>query len=296
MTFAAFVLSTGRCGTQWLATSLAGAYSDLITADHEPLRDRYEPRKALGRSASATSPSTLPTAGFEHCREIERQLDTRSDVECGHLVWSTTPDLAERFRGRVRIVHLTRHPVTTCCSWMTHAAFQPPIPEKILLSPFDEGIRFAEYQQTWATLSPFEKYLFYWCEVHAFSLDLESRLDVPWLRLRYEDLFDGDVLVRLVDFLELPHRAGIFSHRTALVDRYQFLNNVWQLWQIIDNPPRVKVIAQQLGYSLSGVEETALRRRYPASRPKGFSRWCGSMPPSIRPCHPTLIAEAVRIN
>ncbi len=177
--------------------------------------------------------------------------------------------MADRFRGRVRIIHLTRHPVTTRCSWLTHAAFQSPIlphiPEKILLSPFDEGIRFTEYQQTWATLSPFEKCLFYWSEVHAFALDLQSRLDVPWLRLRYEDLFDSDGLERLVDFLELPHRAGIFSQRTALVDNHRFLSNVWQDWQVIDKHPRVTAIAQQLGYNLVGIKEAALRRRYLAS-------------------------------
>ncbi len=266
MTFAAFVLSTGRCGTQWLATALADTYSDLITTDQEPLRDRYVPRKVLGCSASANAASVLPPAVLEHCRSIEGQLDTRSYVECGHLGWSTTPYLAERFRGRVRIVHLTRHPVTTCCSWVTHGAFQPPflphIPEKILLSPFDEGIRFTEYRQTWATLSPFEKCLFYWSEVHAFALDLQSRRDIPWLQLRYEDLFDGDGLERLLDFLELPHRASIFSQRTALVDNYRFLTTVWQDWQIIDNHPRVTEIARQLGYNLSGIEEAALRRRY----------------------------------
>ena len=34
---ATFFLSTGRCGTQWLAASLAEHYGDMATVDHEPM-------------------------------------------------------------------------------------------------------------------------------------------------------------------------------------------------------------------------------------------------------------------
>ena len=266
MTIATFILSAGRCGTQWIATSFADVYSDHIDAEHEPLHDRYDARQILLCSALTNSPPAFSPEVLDHLDKIEGQLDTRSYIECGHPNWATIPYLADRFRGRVRIIHLTRHPIPTCCSWLTHGAFQTPllphVPAKILLSPFDEGIRFKEYQQTWNNLSPFEKCLFYWSEVHAFAIDLQSRLDAPWLRLRYEDIFNGDGLERLLEFLNLPHRARIFNERSEVVDKYRYLSGVWQDWRIIENHPRATAIAQQLGYNLDGIDEVALRRRY----------------------------------
>ena len=121
--FATFFLSTGRCGTQWIATSLADEYSDQIAVEHEPLHRRYEARNVLGHRDVTSSPSALPAAVLEHMDWIEGQLETRSYVECGYPNWSTIPHLAHRFRGRARVIHLTRHPVPTCSSWLTHRAF-----------------------------------------------------------------------------------------------------------------------------------------------------------------------------
>ena len=176
------------------------------------------------------------------------------------------PFFADRFRGRVRIIHLTRHPVPSCYSWLTHGAFQTPllphIQPKILLTPFDEGIRFREYQATWDGLSPFEKCLFYWSEVHAFAIDLRSRLDTPWLTLRYEDLFYGDGLARLLEFLDLPRRPSILGQRSEVVDAFRYLSPVWDDWRIIKEHPRAMAIAQELGYDLEEIDEVALRSRY----------------------------------
>jgi hypothetical protein len=266
MNFASFILSTGRCGTQWIASSLADVYSDRMDVEHEPLHDGYEARKILAHGDSTHPAQAMPPAVLEHLDRIVDRLSTRPYMECGHPNWSTIPYLADRFRGRVRIIHLTRHPVPTCCSWLTHGAFQTPllphVPEKLLLSPFDEGTRFREYRQTWEKLSPFERSLYYWSEVNALALDLQSRSDAPWLRLRYEDLFDGDGLERLLEFLELPDRAGIFGQKRKVVDRYQYISGVWQDWRIIENHPRAMAMAQQLGYDLNGIDDMALRRRY----------------------------------
>ena len=245
---------------------LDGSYSDRIAVEHEPLHNRYNARKVLAGSALANLPSSLPLEVLQHMEKIEGQIEKQAYIECGHPNWSTIPYFAERFRGRIRIIHLARHPVPTCCSWLTHGVFQTPllshIPEKILLSPFDEGIKFKEYRECWKRLIPFEKSLFYWSEVNAFALDLQSRLDVPWLRLHYEDLFDGDGLRQLLEFLELPPRETSFKQKCKVVDKYRYVSPVWQDSQIIRNHPRAISIAQHLGYRLTTIDEIALRRRY----------------------------------
>lgn len=269
MNFAAFILSTGRCGTQWLATALAEAYPDRLAVEHEPLHEGYEPRRALRYTAAAHVPPRLPPAVLRHMDAIEGRLETVSYLECGHPNWSTIPLLAERFRGRVKIIHLVRHPVPTCWSWLTLQAFQPPLLPHIAprtpLTPFDEGTRFAEYRSSWDALAPFEKCLYYWSEVNAFALALQARLDTPWLRLRYEDLFAGDGLERLLEFLHLPARGPILHRRRKVIDQHRSILVGREDWQVIRDHPRTVAIAQELGYAVDAVDAAALEGRYRAA-------------------------------
>jgi hypothetical protein len=266
MNFAAFILSTGRCGTQWLATALAEAYPDRLAVAHEPLHAGYQARKVLQHTAVANDAPQLPQQVVHHLEAIENRLETLPYIECGHPSWSTIPCLAERFRGRVKIIHLVRHPVPTSWSWLTLQAFVPPllphIKPRTLLTPFDEGSQFAEYRSRWDTLAPFEKCLYYWTEVNAFALALQSRLDAPWLRLRHEDLFDGDGLGRLLEFLQLPPRETILRRRCEVIDDNRSILPTREDWRVIRDHPRAVAIAQQLGYAVDAVDELALERRY----------------------------------
>ncbi len=266
MHHATFVLSTGRCGTQWLAATLAEAYPDRITVAHEPLHARYHSREALRGAGDARPQAQPPEVVLRHADAIEAGLLTRPYIECGHPCWSTIPWLAERFHGRVRIVHLLRHPVPTSYSWLTHQAYQPPLlphlAEKVLLSPFDEGVRFGEYRELWPKLTPLEKCLYYWAEVNAFALDLQSRLDLPWLRLRFENLFQAQGLGQLLGFLDLPPSDRMLGRRKDRVDAYQWQVAAPAAGQTLHEHPRVIELAAQFGYALDAVNEAALARRY----------------------------------
>lgn len=142
----------------------------------------------------------------------------------------------------------------------------PHLREKVLLSPHDEGVRFPEYARLWAELSPFEKCLYYWAEVHAFALDLQTRLDARWLRLKYEDVFGGDGIQQLLSFLELPAREVVFEQRTTHVDQFRYLTGAWQDWRLVRKHPHVVRVASQLGYDTDQVDEDALNRRYHSPR------------------------------
>lgn len=266
MHHATFVLSTGRCGTQWLAATLAEAYPGRITVAHEPLHARYQPRQALRGAGDASPQAQPPEVVLRHADAIEAGLLTRPYIECGHPCWSTLPWLADRFRGRVRIVHLLRHPVPTSYSWLTHQAYQPPLlphlAEKVLLSPFDEGVRFGEYRERWPQLTPFEKCLYYWAEVNAFALDLQSRLDLPWLRLRFEDLFQAEGADQLLTFLGLPPSDHMFGRRQDRVDAYRWHVPALAGGEALSEHPRVIELAAQFGYALDAIDEAALARRY----------------------------------
>lgn len=266
MTYATFILSTGRCGTQWIAQTFSSIYSDLLHVEHEPLHDRYHARNLLGWRDYGNASEKLSKECLEHLDEIEQILQTQSYLECGHPVWSLVPYLAWRFHGRIRMIHLVRHPVPTSCSWLTHQAYVPPLlpylKEKVFLSPFDEGVRFHDYQEQWDRLHPYEKCLYYWGEVNQFALDQEKSLDVPWFRLYYEDLFHGKGLESLLQFLELPSRETVFNQIDQTVDRFRYLSPVWQDWRMIKNHPQIMGVAHELGYQLEEIEEAILRQRY----------------------------------
>lgn len=262
---ATFVLSTGRCGTQWLAQALAGADARV---EHEPLHNGYAPRQMLGANDPAALDSRRARLIVAHADAIERELAVRDYIETGHPCWSSIPWLARRLAGRVRVIHLVRHPVPTACSWVSHGAFVPPLlptlPAKEFISPFDAGVAFPEYRATWDSLAPFEKCLVYWGEVNALALRLERAGGMTWLRLRYEDMFDAhsDALARLGRFLDRPIEAVARMDRRAQVDRHRFMLAQGPELERIARHPRVAAVAEALGYRVEDFSREELTARF----------------------------------
>ena len=263
--WATFMLSTGRCGTQWLGESLESCYGDLASITHEPIKRGYHPRKLLGLRRPAGLPSEKLIE--RHLARIEAVLATRPYIECGWPCYGALRYLAERFAGRIRIVHLVRHPVPTAASLVTHLCYHEPdrsdrLNELAMLTPDDAGISFPEYRGRWPAMDRFEKCLYFWAEINALGLKLEDELGVPWLRLRSEDMFKGDGLERLIAFLELPRRDAIFEARARRVDNYTLGTNVPIKGDAIADHPRVMEVARALGYDPLTYNENWLQARY----------------------------------
>ena len=251
---ATFFISTGRCGTQWLARHLDSTCGLEARVEHEPLHARYEARRLLG----SFDPESLGADGealLRHADAIEAHLERGPYFETGHPCWSALPYLAKRFKGRFCAVHLARHPLPTALSWMTLMAYAPPLlpsmRERVPLSPFDEGVAYPEYREEWARLPPFEKCLYYWAEVNAFALRQETALGVPWLRIAYEGLFEGDGLADLHAFLGIPDRAAGVA-RDMRVDAHRFLVPSAPDLAAAEKHPRVWEVAAKLGYGMPG--------------------------------------------
>jgi hypothetical protein len=260
MTEALFVLSTGRCGTQWLASVLRRMCGDSIDVRHEPLGSDYAPREMLAARDPSKLDAVLAGPILAHVDEIEQTLATRSYIECGYPSWSTIPYLIDRFAGRVRIVHLVRHPVPTAWSWVSQTAYCPPmsphLQEKVLLTPFDEGIQFESFRARWPEMTPYEKALFYWAEVNAFGQRLRD--SVPWMQVRFEDLLRGDELSRLLTFAGIDGSAA----PTEVIDEFRAHSGFWCDSRLITRHAEVLDVARELGYDPLDFDESKLRRRY----------------------------------
>jgi hypothetical protein len=262
MTEALFVLSTGRCGTQWLASMLQQICGNSATVMHEPLGDDYAPREMLSAGDPAKLTAALAEPILAHVDEIEAVLESRSYIECGHPSWSSIPYLIERFARRIRVVHLVRHPVPTAWSWVTQTAYCPPmgphVRERVLLSPFDEGIRLKSFRDGWAGITPYEKALFYWAEVNTFGLNLGRRVSVPWMQVSIEDLLRGDALPRLLAFAGIDAAAAV----VGVVDEYRAHSEFWCDSGLITRHAEVLTVARELGSDPLDFDEPHLRRRY----------------------------------
>lgn len=182
--YATFFLSTGRCGTQWCAAALRRSFGDLVLAAHEPLGFAYESRDLM----AGTPIEELETAGLvnQHIAQIEavlageRGCERKDYIETGWPSYGAIPLLAERLEGRIRLVHLTRHPVTTASSLATHGIYDRrriDILRSALRTPFDPNIsvNLGVTRAQWEAMPIFEKCLFHWGELNKNALDLKSR-------------------------------------------------------------------------------------------------------------------------
>jgi len=264
---ATFVLSTGRCGTQWLAHALALPGVGAGRVEHEPLGDRYRARLLLGRGGEPAALAPVDCARLEkHFAGIEVTLEHEDYFEAGFPCWSALPYLCRRLAGRIRIVHLTRHPVPVAYSWTAHGAYVPPVlpqvPEKILLHPGDRGVAFPEYAEAWPRLHAFERALYFWAEVHAFALRWQVIADVPWLRVEMKELFTPAGLARLTGFLDLGCGPELLGAAQDVVDEHHFQLGDWCDPHVIERHPRVTEVARALGYDPMAIDVAALKRRY----------------------------------
>ena len=250
--FALFVLSTGRCGTQWLAQHLGQACGAFATVTHEPLHEAYHSRQMLGAGDPRRLGPEIAAPILAHLDSVGRCLQKQPYIECGYPCWSSIPWFAEQLGGRLRILHLTRHPVSTAMSWLTHGVYQAPLAahlkERVLLSPFDDGVELIEYREQWARMSPFEKCLYWWTELHRFGLAQEQRLGLPWLRLRFEDLISGAAIAPLGNFLGMPVDKALEQARTQVVDQHRFVTLERPPPGVMRRHPRVVEMARALGY------------------------------------------------
>jgi hypothetical protein len=263
MDSATFFLSSGRCGTQWLAKNLKEVYADIAVVEHEPILRKYLPKTLLGLRDPARSENAQII--LDHTADIERHLEVKPYIECGWPCYGALRFFAQRFAGRIRIVHLTRHPIPTAGSMMTHNYYARTtiLDTWALLEPTDRGVAFPEYTDRWQTMNRFERCLYFWAEINTLGLILERELRVPWLRVKYEDLFNADGLGRVLNFLQLPRREAVYAARAQSQDRWHHFRTDEELdLTLIRQHPKIMAVAVMLGYKPLEADEAKIRERY----------------------------------
>jgi len=263
---ATFILSIGRCGTQWLASVFRKLYEDVLYVEHEPLHLAYQPRKTYG--LQQFSNNNIPEAVKSHLADIKHTLKEKPYLECGWPCWGALRYFAQALEGRIRIIHLVRHPVYSSFSWLTHQAFCPPLlphlgEGKVFLTPFDNGVVFKNFCDVWEQMSPLEKNFFYWAEINGFGICLEEEYSFPFLRINFEELFQPSSLKKITSFLDLAWKETLYDYAGkredkfsgGIVDSANDPELIFKYKDVID-------VAQQLGYNDLTVDAQRLMQRY----------------------------------
>lgn len=266
---AVFVLSTGRCGTQWLATHLGEIYADMAIVTHEPIGPAYRCRQFFRAYDRLDDMAAVPDIAA-HLAQIRSAVRRGTYVETGWPLFSALPLLVERLGIEVRIVHLTRHPVPTAISHMAHKTYggSPRIDgytQMAALDAFCDGVVQTDVREVWEDLTPYEKTLFWWTEVHLYAEELVQRYpSVAFHRVKAEDLLAGDeaTLQALCAFAGLPWRAALAARTAQRVDAWHHRTDTDFQWRRVFDHPVTVALAQRLGYDFASVDDRALVSRY----------------------------------
>ncbi len=262
-------ISTGRCGTQWLASHLADIYGARAEVTHEPLGPLYRPRQFF-RCYEDTSAMAATPEISQHLSRVEAVQRDRLYVETGWPLFAAIPLFVERFGTRLALVHLTRHPVPTSISHMVHQCYggsprDDGYTRLASLDPGCPGVFQPHYAAGWSAMSPYEKCLFWWTEVHLYGLQIESRYpQIPFLRCKSEDILRGDTAAigRLARLLDIGSGEELASRTEQRVDRWNHQTQLDFEWRQIFDHPRTLQVAETLGYQADAVEDERLEERY----------------------------------
>ncbi len=265
----AFVASAGRCGTQWLASSFNTYYSDLVDATHEPLTFKYSPRTLMRSPLPFEEHPNFPIID-SHIHRIVGVLESRVYLETGWPVIGALRLMCDVFGSKVKIVHLTRHPIYSACSMVTHRYYlsyrNDGYTSYAFLQPSDPGVKYSGFVDRWPDMSAFERCLFHWTEINSYALDLRAELaeNVHWFQARMEDLFDPqkETLAKLVEFLGVPVRSNFLSSRIKRIDQYMNVTSLHLNLTDIKKHPETLELASLIGYDVEDVHVDEIKARY----------------------------------
>ncbi len=266
MNRAVFFITTPRSGTQWLAAGLDRHYQDCLIVAHEPIEYAYAPKAHL-RADEHLDRLRWQPAVAAHLEYVHHVLQTKSYVEVGFPCFAAAPLLRREFGDRLRLVQLIRHPVRVAASMVTHRWYQQlreDTEKDMEITPADSGALLKHYADDWTSMSPFEKALFYWTEVHLFACEAHARFsDVPFLCTRLEDLVcDVSAQEALAAFVGVPLRKCWADFVDTRIDQHHLRTR-----KRIDpgearGYPETVALARRHGYELNDVDGRAIRSRY----------------------------------
>lgn len=243
-----FVLSTGRCGTNTLASLFE--LSKQVLAFHEPQpqlgklsRQAYEQYPDIPNAILGTSFLLARQNLFQ-----ASQLSGKHYIETSHYNTFLAPVIAE-ILPNARFIHLVRHPVDVVLS---------AVQRKWYLDNPDDVMRIRprrDSQVPWDEYNILQKNAWSWAETNQWIIDFCRTLpDEQYHLIHAEDMFAGraETITQLYDFTQIMEPAEnriqrILGKKLNANPQKRSNNKVVDgadaIWTIVGS------VASQLGYS-----------------------------------------------
>lgn len=274
MTKAVFVISTGRCATQFIANKLK-ELDQSARVEHEPLGAGYRARYAYRKPArlyGILGRNVRIQAKFFEIENLIAQGQRYIDVGWPTFAW--VEYFAERFGDNLEYVHLVRNPFHVSASFLTHGFFvkrNDAMANLNLIQGRDGNVKFSEFWEAYPDFTSFEKCLYHWLELNSYAQEQSERLPGFKGLYRYEDLFT-DENGRIGELCETLLGKTVEDLTYDPFDRFNFPLNTEIAWTNEALIEKVVEVASGLGFSMDELDEakdtTALMENYAAKRVK----------------------------
>ncbi len=264
------VISPGRSGTASLSRMLSQYGGSDLRVFHEALKEQdTRPIEFFRSYDSASKERILHHPKISAYIEGLKALDsTILSIDTGWTLHPLLPLLASTFPDAIRVLHLTRNPITTAASMTLHGHYDTQTlrdfrMEQVLVEPGSPHSFEPSLATNWKFFSPFEKNLFRVCEIHRFGLEFPDRLPtIPFMRVRLED-FNDEVAMEIARFWGVPVPEGgiSFPRSNATARLSRGARAVENDWEKVVRYKWVNETCQRLGYDNSGENLITLRSK-----------------------------------
>jgi len=204
------VISTGRCGTATLAEFIRRLNYPDVRVYHEKITQLHTVPNTYFRAYSPVLQQEQ--AQLKGVRLLLDEIDacagdTATIIHTGWTLYPVIPLLIERYASKVRLLHVTRHPVPVTASLMLHGLYDERTAQEFrdrfesYLRPWAPNTFHPEMARNWDRLTLFERNLFRVGEINLLALELRERCpQVPYLHMRVEDFSSVDARCQILKF------------------------------------------------------------------------------------------------
>lgn len=244
---AVFVMSPGRCGTQWLADLLKGKVPEYSVA-HEPIHFDYNPLKNSPTTPLASNEPKL----LQHLAFIQQQIKNGINyIECGFPAWRHLDWFRKELKCNVKVIYIHRDPIENAASLLKLNAFVPPVlphlPVKAFFHPASPDALLPEYSSYWENMQAFEKCLYYWAEVNLQAIAYQKDwTQDSWLTIPFSELFTTLSLQKIQRFIEREFK--ISNNDFNKLDQFDSAPQAPVLNQVLTQHEKIYSVAKKLGY------------------------------------------------
>lgn len=220
---AVFFLTSAKTGTHWYEKNLNKHYGDLVHAVHEIDPTVYQPVNYY-RCFNDIDKELENENIKNHIDFIKEVTKNKIYVETGFTNYAAIPLMIEQFPN-IKLVHIIRNPVDWLYSIVRSGYYHRPFKcvddyelYSMIRPSHPNAIHKDKYLDEWSEYANYERFLFFWSELHTYFGELFYRYKFDYNKnftfFQHESLLEDDdgnvALKRLLNFLELPERPEFF--------------------------------------------------------------------------------------